>query len=180
MVLVLVAYLACIAAAIVWIWLLTEKEPKAIADADTRAQQKLGEERLGKAKKRSFKQKGQVDPAPTATEAKASTNGSTLSAPVRQRVKWIYPDRLSCAPFANEDMQKLVFGFVGAKQWLVMGAVCEQWQYMYKQHVGAYRQVAVYKRYAAIPRREYNETAYSALFTSVSDCQWGLRAACSI
>jgi hypothetical protein len=91
----------------------------------------------------------------------------------------MYPDRLSCAPFPNADTQKLVFGFVGEKQWLIMGAVCRQWQYMYKQYVIARYmepnwQPQKWQRSDVMAYDEYFDTAYSAVFASLSTLQMGI------
>eukprot|EP00953_Heterococcus_sp_UTEX-ZZ885_P002329 1770-Heterococcus_DN1.PRE.1 len=43
-----------------------------------------------------------------------------------------YEETGSCPVFAHEDLQKLVFAYVGGKQWLVMGAVCKSWQRLYQ------------------------------------------------
>jgi hypothetical protein len=92
----------------------------------------------------------------------------------------MYSDRLSCAPFPNADTQKLVFGFVGKKQWLVIGAVCRQWQYMYKQYVEARYmepnwQPRKWQRCdTSIAYDTYSDTAYSAVFASQSTLEMGI------
>jgi Ankyrin repeats (3 copies) len=87
---------------------------------------------------------------------------------------------LSSIFIANEDLQKLVFDFVGARQWLVMGAVCEQWQHMYKQHVKTmYLQSVVLERQAQKKQRriivgDYNDTGYWVAFASEARLQMGV------
>jgi hypothetical protein len=54
--------------------------------------------------------------------------------------------------FADRDLQGLIFEYVGGQQWLVMGAVCKQWQLLYVQIILSCHSMC---------------TAYSVVFSTV-------------
>jgi hypothetical protein len=87
------------------------------------------------------------------------------------RVNWD-----SCPIFSNPDLRKLMFEYVGGRQWLVMGAVCKRWQLFYKllcfQRQARLRSALNAKSgvpitYAHIERHDSRKTAYSAVFAAV-------------
>jgi hypothetical protein len=86
----------------------------------------------------------------------------------------------SCAIFANGDLQKLVFEYVGGQQWLSMGAVCKQWQELYRR--ACWERVYLFRRVADRSKCRFQDfldyvhcsTAYSALFSSAPLLQMGV------
>jgi hypothetical protein len=116
-----------------------------------------------------------------AVSSKAASAKEVTQAPASVRV--IHPHTLDCAPFPDADTQQLVCAFVGGKQWLVMGAVCRQWQYMYKQHILS-RHVQTNKLCQGLNWRlvkaivfkivELHDTAYSSVFATQSLLQLGI------
>jgi hypothetical protein len=102
--------------------------------------------------------------------SKAASVKELPQAPVVVRAQ--HPHILDCAPFPDTDTQQLIFAFIGEKQRLVMGAVCRQWQYMYKEYVTASYmepdwQPEKWKHGHSIAYDEYCDTAYSAVFASL-------------
>jgi hypothetical protein len=112
----------------------------------------------------------------TYSSSSRSTSTSTSSSSRRQeafaRAAAIAKARLAavqsgavCPAFPNEDVQKLVFSFVGSNFWLVMGAVCQQW---HLQYLLQYKQVWRQQRLDSKDTRvkHYFPTSYSAAFAS--------------
>jgi hypothetical protein len=65
----------------------------------------------------------------------------------------------------NEDVQKIVFSFVGSNLWLVMGAVCQQWHFQYLlQFKQVWRQQRLDSKDTRV--KHYFPTSYSAAFAS--------------
>eukprot|EP00953_Heterococcus_sp_UTEX-ZZ885_P019177 10724-Heterococcus_DN1.PRE.1 len=72
---------------------------------------------------------------------------------------------VACPAFPNEDVQKLVFSFVGSKLWLVMGAVCQQWHFQYLlQYKQVWRQQRLDSKDTRV--KHYFPTSYSAAFAT--------------
>jgi hypothetical protein len=72
---------------------------------------------------------------------------------------------VACPAFPNEDVQKLVFSFVGSNLWLVMGAVCQQWHFQYLlQYKQVWRQQRLDSKDTRV--KHYFPTYYSAAFAS--------------
>jgi Ankyrin repeats (3 copies) len=120
-----------------------------------------------------------VEPSevPVINKAVAPIDSKTASAaeelddaPVQSAMNF---GHLSCAPFPDEDVQKHVFGFVGEKHWLIMGAVSRQWQQTYKQYIELRRVQTLpgqQRRHGTPepPCAEYNETDASVVFETMS------------
>jgi hypothetical protein len=74
--------------------------------------------------------------------------------------------------FADWDLLEMIFDYVGGQRWLVMGAVCKQWQLLYKKQC-AQRWPArdacltVFEHLQSVLRCHSPCTAYSVAFSTV-------------
>eukprot|EP00953_Heterococcus_sp_UTEX-ZZ885_P000794 953-Heterococcus_DN1.PRE.3 len=74
--------------------------------------------------------------------------------------------------FADRDLQGLILEYVGGQQWLVMGAVCKQWQRLYAHQCNKRFQTSVdcsaaHEHAQIILSCRSISTAYSVVFSTV-------------
>jgi hypothetical protein len=104
--------------------------------------------------------------ANTISSSRFSTRSSFRRQKVFARAAVIAKARLAAVQaFPNEDVQKLVFSYMGSNLWLVMGAVCQQWHFQYLlQYKWVWRQQRLDNKDTRV--KHYFPTSYSAAFAS--------------